>query len=508
MVFKGVLDLDLHDGRTSTSHVAVKRLARLNPGEFEKEIKMLSELRHANLVYLVGYCDEQFDEKILVYEFMPNGSLRDNLYRKPCSLSWEQRLNICIGAARGLDHLHTGTSLDYKIIHRDVKPDNILLDKSFAAKISDFGLSKRGPANQTHSSVITAHVRGTPGYYAPEYISSGKITWRVDVYAFGVVLFEVLCKKTPWVRDDSSVDNDESLGKWAQRNVDPDLKGEISQSCLEAFIDIGEKCLTKDPDQRPSMNEVVTKLNHASKLQKSSSKVENDLKRSVDSGSSSKSSDSAKSLEHGDNKRSKLPQSDETSPDGDDSGSGGSAIRDKTSQEGGSKNVDLTNSTKSSEEIKSRQETRACKSLRVENELGLQHVKREDGKILENFNNGGEATNSEEEDTTRDNSNAGTLPDIPGTEDKVVLYWCSSGVVADYMTVRFYLNRFRVDIDERDPTMNEKYQVELSRFFTQKKEEFSFPQLFIGGKYVGGANEVVRLHDSGELGKYLAVYQN
>lgn len=165
-VYKGVLD----DGSISTA-VAVKRLntkSRQGAREFWTEINMLSKYRHSHLVSLIGYCND-FHEMILVYECMPNGTLADHLYKirrnsgttnisRP--LSWEKRRKICVGAARGLDYLHTGTWVQHRVIHRDVKSSNILLDENFVAKISDFGLSKIGPANQSCSHVSTnRHIR-------------------------------------------------------------------------------------------------------------------------------------------------------------------------------------------------------------------------------------------------------------------------------------------------------------------------------------------------------------
>ncbi|GKB89723.1 kinase RLK-Pelle-CrRLK1L-1 family protein [Tanacetum coccineum] len=163
--------------------------------EFEAEVKILSKLRHGNLVSLIGYCNEGKD-MCLVYEFMPNGTLEDHLHKGDTrtELSWPQRLKICIGAVRGLDYLHTGTSTQHGVIHRDVKSSNILLDANFAAKISDFGLAKVGPINQTQTYVST-RVKGTFGYMDPYYFNSGKLTRKSNVYAFGVVLFEVLCGK-------------------------------------------------------------------------------------------------------------------------------------------------------------------------------------------------------------------------------------------------------------------------------------------------------------------------
>ncbi|GKD38719.1 receptor-like protein kinase FERONIA [Tanacetum coccineum] len=177
---------------TADHVVAIKRLdSESNQGEaeFKAEIEMLSELHHCHLVSLIGFCDDN-KEMIIVYDYMPHGTLYDHLHKHMTPLSWVQRLKIAIGAARGLDYLHTGIGTQHGIIHRDVKSSNILLDENWEAKISDFGLSKVGPTNLSLSS-IDASVKGTFGYLDPEYFYTSKVTRKTDVYAFGVVLFEI-----------------------------------------------------------------------------------------------------------------------------------------------------------------------------------------------------------------------------------------------------------------------------------------------------------------------------
>jgi serine/threonine protein kinase len=186
-VYKGVID----DG---SCIVAIKRLNPLfkkGASEFWGEIKILSKFRHSHLVCLIAHCDQN-DEMILVYEFMIRGSLANRLNKisknRKSNLSSVQRLKECVGAARGLDYLHTGTTLVERVIHRDVKSSNILLDENWAAKISDFGLCSPRQ-NSTH--VSTKHIKGKSGYMDPDYFLTCKFTRKSVVYAFGVVLLEV-----------------------------------------------------------------------------------------------------------------------------------------------------------------------------------------------------------------------------------------------------------------------------------------------------------------------------
>ncbi|KAI3802666.1 hypothetical protein L1987_30807 [Smallanthus sonchifolius] len=247
---------------------AIKRLDSMsNQGaeEFWAEVEMLSMLRHCNLVSLIGYCNYE-KEMILVYEYMPNGTLDGHLHKLGTPLSWLQRLNICIGAGRGLHYLHTGTGIESGVIHRDVKSSNILLHKSWAAKISDFGLSKIGPINQP-STYVNTLVKGTFGYLDPNYYATGKLTRKSDVYAFGVILFEVLCRKRAV---DRSIDEEQwGLVAWVQDSIkegnlkgiiDSGLSGEISPKCLKEFVGIAESCLHNSPKQRPTMAEVLFSL--------------------------------------------------------------------------------------------------------------------------------------------------------------------------------------------------------------------------------------------------------
>ncbi|KAL3523617.1 hypothetical protein ACH5RR_016451 [Cinchona calisaya] len=246
--------------------------------EFWTEIGTLSRLQHNHLVPLIGYCNES-REMILVYQYMPHGTLADNLYKKDRNgterfpLSWEQRLRICIGAARGLDYLHTGTGCG--IIHRDVKDTNILLDENFNARISDFGLSKLEMISQSRSYVSTK-VKGTFGYLDPDYVLTHKLTRKSDVYAFGVVMLVVLCGR-PAV--DTRIPGEPQSLLWCFQEcltkgeidelVDPSLLGKSSPDSLKAVVETIEKCLQHQPKRRPTMAQVVVSLEYALEQQES-----------------------------------------------------------------------------------------------------------------------------------------------------------------------------------------------------------------------------------------------
>lgn len=271
-------------GARATTFVAVKRRehdSKQGEKEFMTEVSLLSALRHTHIVSLVGYCNElvgnDFYEMILVYEYMANGTLADHIYKKTGNslfLSWEQRLKICIGVGRGLEYLHTGTGINQIVIHRDLKSSNILLDENWEPRISDFGLCKRCTGNLPDATVI-ASVKGTRGYLDPHYRETRELSTKTDVYAFGVVLLEVLCGKR-------SLDfvvagrGERRLVSWAlqcmgegvvHRIIDRGLRGRIADDGLRIFQDVTLKCLHECPKKRPSMVDVVARLEVALKSQ-------------------------------------------------------------------------------------------------------------------------------------------------------------------------------------------------------------------------------------------------
>ncbi|CAA7406798.1 unnamed protein product [Spirodela intermedia] len=266
-VYKGTL----RDG----TRVAVKRaVAGAGQGrpEFVTEVQVLSRIRHRHLVSLIGYSAEQ-SEMILVYEFLEDGSLRDHLYgpgRPP--LPWKRRLEVCVGAARGLHYLHTGSA--QAIIHRDVKSSNILLAAGGLAKVADFGLCKQAHPLAAAAAPMITGVKGSFGYLDPEYLRTQQLTCKSDVYSFGVVLLEVLCGRPaiaaglPW--------EEVNLAEWALRRrregrlreiVDPAIEGSVDLRSLAKFGDTAAACLAPLGADRPSMAGVLWNLEYVLRLQ-------------------------------------------------------------------------------------------------------------------------------------------------------------------------------------------------------------------------------------------------
>ncbi|PWA55161.1 serine-threonine/tyrosine-protein kinase catalytic domain-containing protein [Artemisia annua] len=261
-VYKGKL---LVSGKETM--VAVKRLnEQFGQGlkEFLTEIQLLYGQQHPNLISLVGYCDEG-REKSIVYQYAERGSLDQYIRRtrktNSTTLTWLQRLQICVDAARGLDHLHNYVGGHRTIIHRDIKSSNILIDENWVAKISDLGLSKLSV-----TSLVATYGCGTPGYIEPEYNSTGVVTKKSDVYSFGVVLFEVLCGRLCLIESEDGFRLSSISAKYHYKKnsldkiMDDSLREHIGSYSMTKFAAIAYRCLHDDREQRPAMDVVVKEL--------------------------------------------------------------------------------------------------------------------------------------------------------------------------------------------------------------------------------------------------------
>ncbi|KAG2331769.1 hypothetical protein Bca52824_002949 [Brassica carinata] len=263
-VYRGILP--------SGQIIAIKRAQQgsLQGGlEFKTEIELLSRVHHKNVVRLLGFCFDR-SEQMLVYEYIPNGSLRDSLSGKSgIRLDWTRRLKIALGSGKGLAYLHE--LADPPIIHRDIKSNNILLDENLTAKVADFGLSKIvGDPEKTH---VTTQVKGTMGYLDPEYYMTNQLTEKSDVYGFGVVMLELLTGKSPIER-----------GKYVVREVKTKMNKSRSlydlQELLdtliiasssnlkgfEKYVDLALRCVEEEGVNRPSMGEVVKEIENIMQL--------------------------------------------------------------------------------------------------------------------------------------------------------------------------------------------------------------------------------------------------
>lgn len=277
LVYRGVLN----DGRK----VAIKfmdQAGKQGEEEFKVEVELLSRLHSPYLLALLGYCSDS-NHKLLVYEFMANGGLQEHLYPvsnsiiTPVKLDWETRLRIALEAAKGLEYLHEHVSPP--VIHRDFKSSNILLDKKFHAKVSDFGLAKLGPDRA--GGHVSTRVLGTQGYVAPEYALTGHLTTKSDVYSYGVVLLELLTGRVPV--DMKRPPGEGVLVSWALplltdrekvvKIMDPSLEGQYSMKEVVQVAAIAAMCVQPEADYRPLMADVVQSLVPLVKTQRSPSKV-------------------------------------------------------------------------------------------------------------------------------------------------------------------------------------------------------------------------------------------
>ncbi|KAM7488198.1 hypothetical protein LguiB_025682 [Lonicera macranthoides] len=251
--------------------VAVKQLDRnglQGNREFLVEVLMLSLLHHNNLVNLIGYCADG-DQRLLVYEFMPLGSLEDHLHDLPPNkepLDWNTRMKIAAGAAKGLEYLHD--KANPPVIYRDLKSSNILLDEGYHPKLSDFGLAKLGPVgDKTH---VSTRVMGTYGYCAPEYAMTGQLTLKSDVYSFGVVFLELITGRK--AIDNNRAPGEHNLVAWARplfkdrrkfpKMADPLLQGRYPMRGLYQALAVAAMCLQEQAATRPLIGDVVTALTY------------------------------------------------------------------------------------------------------------------------------------------------------------------------------------------------------------------------------------------------------
>ncbi|KAK9683259.1 hypothetical protein RND81_10G127000 [Saponaria officinalis] len=268
-VYKGLLQ----DGR----EIAVKKL-KDNSGqgdrEFKAEVEIISRVHHRYLVSLVGYCITDY-QRLLVYEFVANGTLHYHLHSssKP-PMEWVHRVKVACGSARGIAYLHE--DCHPKIIHRDIKSANILVENNFEAKVADFGLAKLAEELELNTHIST-RVMGTFGYMAPEYASSGKLTEKSDVFSFGVVLLEIITGRKPV--DESRPLGDESLVEWARplmtealehenfdELADPRMQGNYDRGEMFRLIEAAAACVRHSAGKRPKMSQVVRAMDTMSEL--------------------------------------------------------------------------------------------------------------------------------------------------------------------------------------------------------------------------------------------------
>lgn len=261
-VYKGSLESD--DDRI---HVAVKRLnnmVRQGDREFKAEVRAIGRTNHRHLVQLLGFCNEG-EHRLLVYEFMSYGSVASLLFgvSKP---DWHQRMQIALGTARGLFYLHE--ECRSQIIHCDIKPQNILLDETWTARISDFGIAKLLKTDQTRTTTV---IRGTKGYVAPEWFRNMPVTVKVDVYSFGIVLLELICCRKNFEAEVED-ENQMILADWAcdcysYRKLDllvgNDEKAMDDMERVEKYVMIAIWCIQVDPTIRPTMKKVVQMMEGA-----------------------------------------------------------------------------------------------------------------------------------------------------------------------------------------------------------------------------------------------------
>ncbi|KAB1220692.1 hypothetical protein CJ030_MR3G009358 [Morella rubra] len=268
-VYRGIL--------TNKTVVAVKQLEGIEQGEkqFRMEVATISSTHHLNLVRLIGFCSEG-RHRLLVYEFMKNGSLDNFLFPLEESekvLNWEYRFNVALGTARGITYLHE--ECRDCIVHCDIKPENILLDENYAAKVSDFGLAKLINQKDHRYRTLTS-VRGTRGYLAPEWLANLPITSKSDIYSYGMVLLEIVSGRRNF--EVSAETNRKKFSVWAYEEFEKgNVKGILDRRLVDQEVDMEQVaraiqvsfwCTQEQPSQRPMMGKVVQMLEGITEIEK------------------------------------------------------------------------------------------------------------------------------------------------------------------------------------------------------------------------------------------------
>ncbi|KAF3441564.1 hypothetical protein FNV43_RR15478 [Rhamnella rubrinervis] len=267
VIGEGGYGIVYHGVLVDGTRVAVKNLLN-NRGQAEREFKVeveaIGRVRHKNLVRLLGYCVEGA-YRMLVYEYVDNGNLDQWLHGdvgNVSPLTWDIRMNIILGTAKGLAYLHEG--LEPKVVHRDVKSSNILLDRQWSSKVSDFGLAK---LLCSENSYVTTRVMGTFGYVAPEYACTGMLNEKSDVYSFGILIMEIITGRSPV--DYSRPKGEVNLVDWlktmvgnrkAEEVVDPKLPEMPSSKALKRALLVALRCVDPDATKRPKMGHVIHML--------------------------------------------------------------------------------------------------------------------------------------------------------------------------------------------------------------------------------------------------------
>ncbi|KAL3515457.1 hypothetical protein ACH5RR_022359 [Cinchona calisaya] len=262
-VYKGFL-------KDENLHVAVKKVSRgskQGPKEYASEVKIISQLRHRNLVQLIGWCHDK-GELVLVYEYMPNGSLDSHLFKKTSPLTWSVRYKIAQGVASALLYLHE--EWEQCVVHRDIKSSNIMLDSSFNAKLGDFGIARLVDHEKGSQTTVLA---GTMGYMAPECVITGKANKESDVYSFGMVALEIACGRRPinvraqedQVRTVEWVWKLYGKGKLLEA-ADPKLGRDFDEQEMERLMVVALWCAHPDSTFRPSIRQVIHVLNIEAEL--------------------------------------------------------------------------------------------------------------------------------------------------------------------------------------------------------------------------------------------------